>query len=337
MSLSDKNFKKVLIIQTASLGDVILATPLVEKIHANFPEAQIDFVMREGFENLLRGHPHIRAILSWNKNESKYHNLYHILEYIRGEKYDLVINLQRFLSTGILTAFSGAATKAGFRKNPLSFMFSHAIKHRIGKKYDHVHEIDRNLSLLDFLGDSKRYLPRLYPGKTAGAKTSQYKTRNYITVAPASIWYTKQFPAEKWKAFLNKIPEDYNIYLMGSEKDRKLSEKILKETHHPSVLNLCGKLTLLESASLIADAQMNYANDSAAQHLASAMNAPVTTVYCSTVPAFGFGPLSDNSAVIETNEELDCRPCGLHGYQKCPKGHFKCADIDIEKLLKKIE
>ena len=72
-------------------------------------------------------------------------------------------------------------------------------------------------------------------------------------------------------------------------------------------------------------ATMSYVNDSAPLHIASAMNAPVTAIFCSTVPAFGFGPLRANGHVVETKEELDCRPCGLHGHRACPKGHFKCA------------
>jgi heptosyltransferase-2 len=79
---------------------------------------------------------------------------------------------------------------------------------------------------------------------------------------------------------------------------------------------------------------MNYVNDSAPMHFASAVNAPVTAIYCSTIPAFGYGPLSDNSNIVETHEQLSCRPCGLHGYKACPQGHFKCAfGITNEQLL----
>jgi ADP-heptose:LPS heptosyltransferase len=84
----------------------------------------------------------------------------------------------------------------------------------------------------------------------------------------------------------------------------------------------------------MADATMNYVNDSAPLHIASAMNAPVTVVFCSTVPAFGFGPIHANGRVVEITGYLDCRPCGLHGYKACPKGHFKCAlDIKVEDAL----
>ncbi|MCF8231113.1 MAG: glycosyltransferase family 9 protein [Bacteroidales bacterium] len=337
MSLSKKDFQKILIIQTASIGDVILATPVLEKLKAHYPEAKIDFLMREGSEPLLRGHPHIRAILSWNKSENKYNNLTQLLGYIRDRKYDLVVNLQRFLSTGILTAFSGAKVTAGFNKNPLSLFFSNRVKHQIGLKYPEVHEIDRNLKVVDFLNDTTRYKPRLYPGKKAYAKISQYRTQNYITITPASIWYTKQYPVDKWVQFINNVPPEYHVYILGAKNDRVVSDEIVKKTRKTNILDLCGQFTLLESAALIAGAEMNYANDSAAQHMASAMNAPVTTVYCSTVPEFGFGPLSDDSKVIQTDEKLDCRPCGLHGYNQCPEGHFKCADIDSSKLLKRLE
>jgi heptosyltransferase-2 len=88
---------------------------------------------------------------------------------------------------------------------------------------------------------------------------------------------------------------------------------------------LAGKLTFLQSAALMKSAEMNYVNDSAPMHFASAMNAPVTAVYCSTVPAFGFGPLSDIRFIVQHEAPLYCRPCGLHGFRQCPEKHFRCA------------
>ena len=100
------------------------------------------------------------------------------------------------------------------------------------------------------------------------------------------------------------------------------------------VVNLAGKLGFLESAALQEGAVMSYVNDSAPMHFASAMNAPVTAVYCSTLPSFGFGPLSDKSHIVEVKEKLACRPCGLHGRKACPLNHFDCAmKIKDEQLL----
>ena len=121
--------------------------------------------------------------------------------------------------------------------------------------------------------------------------------------------------------------------LVGKE-DAALCKDIQSKTINTSIIDLSGQLNFLQSISLIRDARMNYVNDSAPMHFASSVNAPVAVVYCSTVPAFGYGPLSDNSHVIELREPLYCRPCGLHGHKKCPEDHFRCAlDIDVEQLL----
>jgi heptosyltransferase-2 len=97
---------------------------------------------------------------------------------------------------------------------------------------------------------------------------------------------------------------------------------------------LAGDLTLLQSAALMSKAEMNYTNDSGPLHLSSAMNAPTTAVFCSTIPEFGFGPLSDVSKIVETTIDLPCRPCGLHGHKKCPQSHFKCGiSIQIDQLV----
>jgi heptosyltransferase-2 len=73
-------------------------------------------------------------------------------------------------------------------------------------------------------------------------------------------------------------------------------------------------------------------------HFASAMNAAICAIFCSTVPAFGFGPISERANIVEVEENLDCRPCGLHGKKACPEGHFKCANnITTEQLLKVLD
>jgi heptosyltransferase-2 len=116
--------------------------------------------------------------------------------------------------------------------------------------------------------------------------------------------------------------------LLGAAGDFALCEAL--RAGRENVVNLAGKLSLLQSAALMRDAAMSYVNDSAPLHLASAMNAPTTCIFCSTVPAFGFGPLADNACIVEPAEPLECRPCGLHGFRKCPQQHFRCAkSIDV--------
>jgi lipopolysaccharide heptosyltransferase II len=325
---------KFLIIQTAFIGDVILATPIIEKLHEYYPDAQIDFLLRKGNESLLEGHPYLHQVLIWDKKENKTKNLFKMISQVRANKYDYVINIHRHFSSGLITILSGANTTIGFDKNPFSFLFTKKVKHIIGTKENPKHEVERNIDLIASITDNKLTKPKLYPSESDYKETLQYKSQKYICIAPTSVWFTKQFPAHKWVELLQKLPPEYKVYLLGSPSDKTFCNNLIQSSQRKNIENLSGKLTLLQSAALMKDAMMNYVNDSAPMHLASAMSASVTAIYCSTVPEFGFGPLSDNSRIIETNLNLDCRPCGLHGFDACPKGHFKCAEsIDITSLL----
>jgi len=328
-------FHSFLIIQTAFIGDVILATGLIEKLHQHYSEAKIDFLLRKGNEGLLTGHPLLRTILIWNKKESKISNLLKIIKQVRRNRYNCVINVHRFASSGFITALSGSKLKIGFDKNPMSFAFTKKIKHQIGN----LHEVQRNHQLIEEITDSHYAKPKLYPTAKDFEKVKSFQAEPYICIAPSSVWFTKQFPAEKWIEFLISIKDSSNkIYLLGAPADHVVCESIRLASTNENVINVAGKLSFLESAALIKNAVMNFVNDSAPMHLASAMNAPVTAIFCSTVPSFGFGPLSDHSIIIETKEKLDCRPCGLHGFKACPKGHFKCAySIENEKLVNSLK
>jgi len=329
--------KKFLIIQTAFIGDVVLSTAVAEKLHQFYPDAVIDFLLRKGNEALLDEHPYIRNILIWNKKVEKYGGLFRLLKTVRKEKYDLVVNMQRFGATGFLTAFSGAGQTSGFDKNPFSFMFTKKIHHLISTPGQAFHEVDRNQMLIAHITDNVAARPRLYPNAAAVDAVVKYKDKPYICIAPASVWFTKQYPKEKWVSFLRALHRSLKVYIIGAPSDTVLAEEIISQVGMDNIVNLCGKLSLLQSVALQRDAMMNYVNDSGPMHFASAVNAPVTAIYCSTVPSFGFGPLSDQHFIVETPVPLDCRPCGLHGWPACPLGHFNCAhNIKDEQLLASI-
>jgi ADP-heptose:LPS heptosyltransferase len=326
------NLNKILVIQTAFIGDAILATALLESIHYSLPEARIDILVRKGNESLFQQHPFLNQVLIWDKKQSKYTNLFALLRTIRASKYDLVINLQRFGATGLLTALSGGGITVGYNKNPFSFLFTKKVPHELDKG---LHEVDRNNNLVSWFASTLKRQPKLYPSKEQYERVEAYTNKPFICVAPNSVWFTKQYPEHKWIEFLNQVPSGYAVYLLGASGDAASCERIKAQvtTINPIEI-LAGKLSFLESAALMGKAAMNYVNDSAPMHIASSVNAPVAAIFCSTVPSFGFGPLSDRYFNIETQEKLSCRPCGLHGYEACPEGHFKCAEgIGKEQLL----
>ncbi len=319
--------QRILIIQTAFIGDVILATCLIEKLHAHFPEAEIDFVLRKGNEGLLKGHPILREVLIFDKKDKR-RSLLQLIRRIRARRYDLVVNAQRFFTSGLMAVTSGARQIVGFDKNPLAFGFTRRLPHQIGSGQ---HEVERDLSLIAHLTDDRLVKPRLYPAEAdyAGAPGGE----RYICIAPTSVWFTKQYPADRWIAFLDALDEGLPVYLLGGPADREACEAIRQATRHTRVTNKAGELSLLASAAWMQGAAMNYANDSAPVHLATAVDAPIAEIYCSTVPDFGFTPLSSVSHVLQCAQDLPCRPCGLHGHAACPEGHFKCSEVGVEALL----
>jgi len=403
-----QRLKQFLVIQTAFLGDAVLASALLEKLHAFFPDAAIDLVVRKGNDGLYAGHPFLRKLYVWDKRNGKNRDLFRLVKEFREQRYDHVINAQRFFSTGLMTVLSGGKETIGYDKNPLSFLFSRKVKHAIpdwkalqgsyssgspsgdpegALQASFKHEVDRLNDLIEHLTDGERPMPRLYPtaearekvritldsrliatassgpleedpagsaphpqgppsapsgspkGDPVGSAHPQGPLREtlredggYVTIAPASVWFTKQWPPEKWIELIKLVPADRRVLLIGGPGDAALCERIAQKAGRGEVL--AGKLSLLETAALMEDAAMNYVNDSGPLHITSAMNAPVTAVFCSTVPAFGFGPLRPNGRVVQYKGPLYCRPCGLHGHKTCPEGHFKCAvDIGVREVL----
>lgn len=318
--------KKVLIIQTAFIGDAILATALVEQIKDLNPNFSVDILVRKGNESLMQNNPNLNKIWIWEKDKNKLKNLFKLIIDIRAKKFDFVLNLHRFASSGIITAFSGAIEKRGFSKNPFSILFDKKFEHQIGNG---KHEVERNFQLIADWGKTEISRPKLYPSENDFEKVKPLKQEEYIVLAPASVWFTKALPIEKWIELCATIPNQKVTYLLGAKDDFNLCEKIKIAFPEKNIQNLCGKLNLLQSAALMQSAEMNYVNDSAPLHLCSSMNAPVKAIFCSTIPEFGFGPLSQSSEIIQVKEKLECRPCGLHGYKSCPKGHFKCG-LDIK-------
>ncbi|RYM31314.1 glycosyltransferase family 9 protein [Brumimicrobium glaciale] len=312
--------QKFLIIQTAFLGDVILATPIISELNRIYPDAKIDVVVRKGNESLLANNPKINHVYIWNKKEGKYKSLLRIIKAIRKQKYDEVITLQRYTNAGLMTKLAKTKSRIGFDKNAFSKMYSKTVPHSLE---DGTHEVERNLKTIAHHGAKKLVRPELFPSASDRVAIEDFTKKKYYCLAPASVWETKKLPTSKWTELIEILIQKGEVKLIGGPTDFELCADLQKE-FPKGVHNLAGKLTLLQSAALMENAEMNYVNDSGPLHIASAMNAPTRAFFCSTIPQFGFGPLAEDSKIIETQDALDCRPCGFHGHKKCPLGHFDC-------------
>lgn len=324
--------QRFLIIQTAFLGDVILMTPVISELNRIYPDSKIDVVVRKGNESLLAQNSKINKVFIWDKKSKKYSSLYSTIKNIRQYKYDEVITLQRYTNAGLMTYFTKAKNKVGFDRNSLSWIYHIKVPHSL---LEGSHEVERNLRTISHHGAEKRIRPELFPSVEDYQKVKPYQQERYFCAAPASVWETKKLPIKKWVELIQQLISMGNVYLLGGPEDKILCDEIIAQTSSLKVQNLCGKLSLLQSAALMKEATMNFVNDSGPLHIASAMNAPTRAFFCSTIPKFGFGPLADDSKVIEVKEKLECRPCTYHGRKKCPLQHYKCGnmlDVSLNNL-----
>lgn len=335
--MTDASSKTILIIQTAFIGDTILASHFARAVKEMYPDSKVHFFLRKGNESVIQGLPTIEKTWVWDKDGGKAKNLFKLISELRKINFDMVFNLHRHFNSGLVTAMMKSPVKAGFRQNPLSFFYTRKINHQIPDPRG-WHEVQRNLELIPdypIVDNQKKYRPELPLRPKNFDKVAPYKTENYFVVAPASVWFTKAWSELKYRELTGELVKMGKVIFIGAPSDKDLCDRIRKD--YPNTENLCGALNLLDSAALMKDARRVFVNDSAPLHLASCVNAKTTAIFCSTVPAFGYTPLAEDSVVVDVGDSLQCRPCGLHGYKACPLGHFKCSeDIEIKKIIASI-
>jgi len=324
---------KVLIIQTAFLGDAVLLTSLLEKIRIESPNTTIHILIRKGFEDVFNAYPYSNLGQVWTYNKSiKLKSWWALHQELAKEKFDQVFVAQRFFGMGLLSISIGAKKVIGFDKNPLSLFFNEKVAHEFGQG---KHEIERNTQLLTSWLGSQVHRPFL-DASQRGHFSSDLPAHNYLCISPGSVWETKRFPVHKWIDFIRLLPRDLVIVLMGSRAEKHLSDEITQAFSEDSrkIQNACGRYNLLEALSVFQQSLMSFVNDSGPLHLCSAVNTPTVAIFCSTIPAFGFGPLAEKHKIIEVKEKLSCRPCGDHGKKSCPEIHFNCANsIDVTDMF----
>jgi len=324
---------KVLIIQTAFLGDAVLITSLLEKIRLESPSTSVHLLVRKGLEDIFKAYPHDHLAQVWTYDKrNKLKSWWTLRNELTKEKFDQVFVAQRFFGMGLLSISIGAKKVVGFDKNPLSLFFDEKIKHEFGQG---KHETERNTQLLASWLGSKVHKPFLNASHLNNFPVD-LQAKKYLSISPGSVWETKRFPVHKWIEFIRLLPLDQEIVLMGSSAEKHLSDEIehafMGSDRHIS--NACGRFNLQEAIAVYQQSQMSFVNDSGPLHICSAVNTPTVAIFCSTIPAFGFGPLAEQNKIIEVKEKLLCRPCGDHGKKSCPEIHFNCANsIDVHEML----
>lgn len=333
--------KKILIIQTAFLGDVILALPMVQTIKNHLPDSEIDFLCIPSTSSVLKGHPALHAVIEYDKKGGdKLDKFIEVLNEIREVEYDIVICPHRFFRSSLLTYYSESKVRIGFEENSLAFLLTNKVKYIKDK-----HEIYRNLELvkqipgLEFDDNKVSLKPELYPSPEQKESVRHMAGKsNLVSFSPCSKWFTKQLPVEKSKEIIhNLIFKGYNVAVLGSDADINYCNDLEKQVKDDSLINLCSKTSPLESYEVMTHSKGLITVDSAAQHLGAASGIPIVLIYGSTDISFGFYPLTGKYKIMEI-DTLECRPCTDHGRDKCPLGHFNCMnELNAEKIVGMLE
>lgn len=316
-----------LVIQTSFLGDVVLTTPL---IHALADRGPVDVVTTPAGSALLANHPAIRRVVAYDKHRSARGaaGLLRIARAVRVTDRDAIAYcVQGSVRTASLAVAARYRTRVGFETSAGRWLYTDRVPYRADR-----HHAERILRLAagDSMVSEAALRPRLYPGDAERAAVDALLRGAAVTpgtplvaLAPGSIWGTKRWPHfPELARQLGGGPGDHRVVVIGSDADSALAREIAGAAG-PGVIDATGRLSLLGSAELIRRTALLVTNDSAPQHLASAVGTPTLTVFGPTVPSFGFGPLAPGSAVIG-HETLPCRPCHPHGPARCPLGHWRC-------------
>jgi heptosyltransferase-2 len=325
----------VAVIQTAFIGDVVLATPLFEAARRSSPDTRIIAVVRRGCDNLLENNPHIDTILVWDK-QGKGRGIGGILSLAGQLRRNGVVTAlipHRSVRTGLSALFSGARERIGFAKGGGAVFHTVRVPWLTG-----IHEVERNLMLAKALGwETDGLRPAVYPddGDRSAVDRIVRGIGSFFVLAPGSVWPTKMWPAESYRAVGGYFTrKGLQALISGGSGDSVICSEIAEGI--PGALDVSGRLTLRQSAELYRRSAFVLTGDTAPQHLASAAGARVYSIFGPTVREFGFWPYSERGTVIEEN--VSCRPCGIHGHRVCPNRTHHCMRrITSEKVIRIIE
>lgn len=332
MPSSPSPASRSLVIQTSFLGDVVLTTPLLAALAERGP---VDVVTNPAGAALLTGNPHVRRVVPYDKRgvHAGWGGLRAVARMVAAESPDDVAYLaQGSLRSAVLALVAGYRHRVGFQTSGGRLLYSSQVPYVATG-----HHAERLLRLATRSGEpnADAVRPRLYPGAEEHAAvdallaTAGAQGEPLIALAPGSVWATKRWPY--YADLARRLTTIGRLVVIGSTADRGLAQEIVDATFGAAV-DATGRLSLLASAALIARCLLLVTNDSAPQHLASAVGTPTITIFGPTVPEFGFGPLAPRSVTLG-HERLTCRPCDPHGPAKCPLGHWRCMrELDVERV-----
>jgi len=338
-SIGVKSPEKILVIRFSAMGDVILTTPFLRVLKKEYPDAEVDFIVKPKYSSLVEKNPNISSVLHL---PVKLLDFVKFLFKVRRNKYDTVFDLQRNFKSSMLMILSGAKKKRKYRTR----RFQRFILVKFNKDIysDNKAVPLRFLDILDngstkddgkgpelyISSESKRSVDRLL--RDAGI----IYPFNVIALAPGAGRATKRWHIRGFAStgrYFSRL--GYDIVVIGGEQDKEVCREV-SDLMGESSVNLCGRTSLSETAAFMSICRLLISNDTGVMHMATALNTPVVAIFGPTTEQLGFFPFRGISHVVQI--PLQCRPCSFHGTEKCPEKHFKCMnDITADMVIEAAE
>lgn len=327
--------KRILIIQTAYPGDAILTLPLIQELRKKKSGYLIDVVCIPLTMEIFKASPYVNDIIIYDKKGKQKSILAFIkfLKELKLKNYEIVYSPHRSFRSALIALNINAKESIGFDNSSLVFAYNKTVKYSTS-----FHEVKRNLAFIDedYPGDNWKIIPEINITADSEEKVHKYlainKINKFISIAPGSVWETKKYPLEHFKSIIDHfIKKEHKIILIGSDQDIGLCES-LQIGSEEKVFIAAGHFSMIESVGLLKRASILICNDSAPTHLGMCADIPVLTIYCSTIPDFGFYPYNKKSDYI-SYDELTCKPCGIHGFRDCPIKTFECGKLLLPELV----
>lgn len=326
-------------VQTSFIGDMVLTTPLLAALALDGP---VDVVATPASAGLLANHPAVRHVHPYDKRgrESGVRGFVAMARRLRADgPHEVAYLAQGSLRSAALALAAGVRERVGFDRSAGRLLYSRRVPYDVG-----AHHARRlwQLAGRDVRPDGGAppvLRPRLYPGpaeeRAVDALLAEHRAAGepLVALAPGSVWATKRWPY--YAALASLLSRRGRVVVIGGADDSGLAHEIVATTNGAAI-DATGRLSLLASAALLGRVSLLVTNDSAPQHLASAMDTPTITIFGPTVPDFGFGPLATDASTAGVRG-LACRPCHPHGPPRCPLGHWRCMrDLSVDDVLRAV-
>lgn len=335
----NKTRQNILVIRLSSIGDVLLASPLLRLLRERFPGARIDFVVKSQFYDLVRTNPHIDVVHKLD-TDGGYETLKQMRQKLVQNNYDCVVDIHNNFRSHYLRKIPGAAVFV-IKKYKLQRFFLVKFGWNFYKKIVPVYQRYVNaVSPFGVTDDAAGLDFFLDPAEEAkmremlSAHGFQFD-RPTLAIAPGASFATKRWPIECFVTTIAHLKKELNLqFLLLGDASDALYTRLLSDEIGSSAFDFAGKLNLMQTACALNCADALLTNDTGLMHLATALKKSVVAIFGPTVKELGFFPVGKNAFVLE-NEGLSCRPCSHIGRTSCPKKHFKCMrEIDPQRVLK---